>query len=169
MQNSRYSSLVFLCAIVLAIGIFSCGKEEVAPPPTQPTTEPAVTTPTTPVLDLTEVRKNIATNTASNIIIPSYRNLQAQTDELVSKIEAFTNEPTPSTLEAAQIALKDSWMAWQSASIYLFGPSEAVALRKSLNTYPTDTDQISVNVETGDYILGSIANQAAIGLSLIHI
>ena len=45
----------------------------------------------------------------------------------------------------------------------MFGPAEEVALRKSLNTYPTDAIQIDANIESGNYILGSLANQAAVG------
>jgi len=160
----KYHFLVLLIVLTLIGMLISCGEDSGSPltPATPtPTSTPAVEE--TPVVDLTVVRKNIATNVASGIIIPAYENLKINTEELVVSIEAFNSEPTETTLNAARIALKNSWIAWQGAAIFMFGPAESVALRKSLNTYPTDITLIDANIQSGDYILGSIANQAAIG------
>lgn len=151
--------IAFLFVATLGTILVSCGEDGdtlVTPTPTTPTTE-------TPTIDLTQVRGDIANNMANAIIIPAYENLQVQTDDLVTKVEAFNEDPSETTLVTAQAALKNSWLAWQSAAIYMFGPAENVALRKSLNTYPTDAHQIDENISSGDYILGAIANQAAVG------
>ncbi len=156
-------SLILLASFFTILVIISCGKDgdtpinPAAPTPTIPTS------PSTTDLDLSTVRSDIATNLATGIIIPAYENLKANTDELAASVELFNNNPTEANLVAAQTALKNSWLAWQSASIYMFGPAESVALRKSLNTYPTDVNQIAANIQTGDYILSSLANQAAVG------
>lgn len=160
----KFPSIILL-ALFTALVIISCGKDGDTPiTPASPTPLTPETTGTEqPTLDLTSVRKDIATNLATGLIIPAYENLKSNTDELSATIEAFNNDPSETNLVAAQIALKNSWLAWQSASIYMFGPAESVALRKSLNTYPTDVNQIAANIQTGDYILSSLANQAAVG------
>jgi len=136
---------IILLALFSALVVISCGKDDDSP------ISPAAPTPSVP---------EAPTTTA-------YENLQAHTNELSSTIEAFNNDPSEISLVAAKTALKNSWLAWQSANIYMFGPAESVALRKSLNTYPTDVTQISANIQTGDYILSSLANQAAVGFPAI--
>lgn len=162
-MSLKYRVVAFFFIATLGIILVSCGKDSgtmVTPtPPTTPTTP----TPTEPTVDLTKVRGDIANTTANDLIIPAYEYLKVQTDDLASKVKAFSDDPSENTLVPAQIALKNSRLAWQSAAIYMFGPAEEVALRKSLNTYPTDEEQINANIETGNYILGSLANQAATG------
>ena len=167
-MRSRFPFIALLALFAISV-IISCGKDGDTPiAPATPT--PSTQTPTTSTeqpTDLTSVRRDIATNLATGIIIPAYTQLQVHTDELVTTIEVFNNSPTEDNLVVAQAALKNSWIAWQRASIYLFGPSESVALRNSLNTYPTDVNQIDANIQTGDYILSSLANQAAVGFPAI--
>ncbi len=157
----------FFLLVFIGIALFSCSKEDtgggVTPNPTPSTS----VTPTTTTLDLTDVRRNIALNTANNIIIPAYQALKIESDHLLTSVDDFTNSPSAENLKIAQAALKNSWLAWQRSSMYLFGPAEEVALRKSLNTYPTDITLIAANIQHQEYILGSIANQAAIGFPAI--
>lgn len=164
-------SLLLLASFFTMLIIISCGKDGDTPiTPTTPTPTPSTSPTSTPeqtTVDLTTVRKDIATNLAIKIIIPAYENLKENTDELVVAVDLFNNNPTEEHLIAAQTALKNSWLAWQNASIYMFGPAESVALRKSLNTYPTDVNQIAANIQTGDYILSSLANQAAVGFPAV--
>ncbi len=159
----KYRLFAFLFTAAIGLILVSCGEESgTVVEPTTPTTPPTMT-PETPTVDLTAVRGRIATNLANNLIIPAYENLKVATNNLVIEVTAFTEAPSEATLATAQSALKNSWIAWQSAAIYMFGPAEEVALRKSLNTYPTDATQIDANIESGNYIIGSLANQAAVG------
>jgi len=154
----KYRFFSFFLTITLTILMLACEKEsgaEITPTSITPTEAPTV--------DLTTVRGDIANNVANGIIIPAYENLNAQVAQLSASVLAFSNAPSEATLVEAQSALKSSWLAWQRAAIYMFGPAESVALRKSLNTYPTNTNQIDANIASGDYILGSLANQAAVG------
>lgn len=166
-MNLRFSLSITLLVVSLSFIITSCGEDsrtvaEPTPSPTNPTT------PEPPTTDLTELRRKIATNIATNLVIPSYESLKQEVDNLVAKTEIFNADPSEENLLATQAALKASRLAWQSAAIYMFGPSEEVALRKSLNTYPTDANQINENIETGEYILSSLANQAAVGFPAIE-
>jgi predicted lipoprotein len=160
-EMSLLKSFLYTTALLLILGVIitGCGKDNGETPTPNP--------PTPPTVDLTAVRGKIATNVGTNIIIPAYENLSASVIELGAAVEDFNAEPTADALVVAQEALKNTWLTWQPAAIYMFGPSEDFALRKSMNTYPTNTNQINTNIESGDYILGSIANQAAVGLPAI--
>lgn len=109
-------------------------------------------------------RQAMLENYGSNVIIPSYETLQNTVDGLNSSATAFSNTPTTENLEVLQADLKKVRLAWQDASIFQFGPAGMQGLRGTLNTYPADTDQINSNIQSGDYQLGTIANQAAGGL-----
>ena len=123
--------------------------------------------PIAPKTSLADMRATINANTANQIIIPAYQQLADHTTQLNKAILDFTTSPNVEQLKTARTTLKNAWLRWQDASIYIFGPSESVALRKSLNIYPTNTDKIEKNITTNNYILSSIDNQAAIGFPAI--
>lgn len=102
-------------------------------------------------------------NYGSNIILPSYEKLQESINNLQSSAENFAEETTEANLEILQSDLKDARLAWQDASLFQFRPAESVLLRKSLNTYPADSDKINDNVSSGDYTFGTIGNRGAEG------
>ena len=108
-------------------------------------------------------RPAMLANFGNNMMIPAYQALQTAVDALQEATDAFAANPSANTLEAAQQALKAARLAWQDANLFQFGPAESKVLRAALNTYPTDADLIEANVASGNYVLGSIANQAAGG------
>ncbi|MEL7833674.1 imelysin family protein [Fodinibius sp. Rm-B-1B1-1] len=103
-------------------------------------------------------------NYGNNIILPAFEDMQSAVNELQTAADNFKTERTTGQLENLQTTLKQSRLAWQNVSPFQFGPAESVLLRASLNTYPTDTDKISENIESGDYSMESISNQDAAGL-----
>ena len=118
-------------------------------------------------VDLAAARADLASNIANQLIIPALEAIAPLSDDLVTAVDAFAQAPNETNLANAQGALKNVWQAWQAVAIYQFGPAESLTLRKSLNTYPTDEDQIEQNVLSGDYILGSLDNADAVGLPAI--
>ncbi len=108
-------------------------------------------------------RAQMLENYGQNIIIPAYTAFQDSVDQLSTAADSFAAEPTTDRLESLQSELKDARLAWQRVNLFQFGPAEMRVLRTSLNTYPTDTARIEDNIESGDYTLGSVSNQAAAG------
>ena len=102
-------------------------------------------------------------NYGTNVIVPAYDSLQQSVNTLSESASTFSETPTVENLESLQQQLKNARLAWQTASIFQFGPAEMQTLRASLNTYPTDTTQINDNIRSGSYTLGTIENQDAIG------
>lgn len=104
---------------------------------------------------------------ATQVIVPSFLKLNTETGNLQTAINAFTADPTQTTLDAAQAALKDAWLAWQGVNLYQFGPAADNGLRAALNNFPTDDRTIEANISSGDYSLSSISNLQAIGFPAI--
>lgn len=146
--------------LLLATSIFLSCEDEGAGPS-------GPTTPPSPTRDLADFRADLADHTANQIIIPAYQELLAKAQELRMNVYTFTEDPDPNTLAASRASLKDTWLVWQDASLFMFGPSESTALRNALNTYPTNADLIEENISTGEYILGSIGNRDAVGFPAI--
>ena len=145
----RFFALVLLAGAITLLGSCDSGGDaggEQPPPPPAGFDRPAM-----------------LGNFGNNMVIPAYQALQTAVDALEEAVNAFSADPSANTLEAAQQALKTARLAWQDANLFQFGPAESAVLRGALNTYPTDADLIEANVASGNYVLGSIANQAAGG------
>ena len=157
---NMYSPIKLLLSLLLLVGLtLSCDED--ADGPSTPIN------PTNPTRDLADFRADLAEHAANQIIIPAYLELQVKAQELRADIFTFTSDPDPNTLAASRASLKETWLAWQDASIFMFGPSERTALRNALNTFPTNTDLIEENIATGEYILNSIGNRAGVGFPAI--
>jgi len=109
-------------------------------------------------------RSEMLENYASNIILPSYEDLQTAVNDLQTAAQNFDAEPTLGNLETLQLALKDARLGWQDVSPFQFGPAESVLLRSSLNTYPVDTNKVNDYVSSGNYTFGTIESRDAAGL-----
>lgn len=113
--------------------------------------------------DLAALRMTVNTNIGNNLIIPAYEALLTKVNSLETTTADFIQEPDITKLQAVQDALKSAWISWQDASLYLLGPGESAGLRSALATYPTSDSKIETNIGAGNYILGSIDNQSAVG------
>lgn len=116
------------------------------------------------IVDLAELRQEIATHITNDLIFPAYQELSSKSKSLKEAATAFAQNPNPDNLDNLKTAHRESWINWQKTSLYYFGPTVNNGLRAGLNTYPTDADKIETNITSGDYQIGSIANQDAEGL-----
>ncbi len=156
----RTQGLIFCLCVLIVTGVFSCGQsgdDDASTPGSNPG----------PIVDLATSRGEVVMNTANQIILPGYDALKLGLEEMVTTFDAFTQTPDSEHLAAARKALKRTWLAWQEVAPFQFGPAETVALRQAANIYPTDVDKVNNNIAKGDYILGAIDNQAAVGLPAI--
>jgi len=108
-------------------------------------------------------RTPMLTNIADNLIIPNYQDLQTKLTDLSSKINTLNLNATQINLDAARVSWFDAYKQWQHCKVYEVGPHANVALRNSMNTYPSDTVLINNNIISGSYTLGAIGNIQAIG------
>ena len=138
-----------LLAASLVVALAACDSGGVSEPP--PTTDPAFE------------RSAMLTQWADAAIVPAYAALQTAVADLQAEADAFAAAPSEAGLEETRAALKAARLAWQDASLFVFGPAENAALRATLNTYPTDTGKVEANVASGSYTLGTVDNRAAVG------
>ena len=102
-------------------------------------------------------------NIADNLIIPNYEQLQSDINELKATIDLLNSNPTQLLLDSVRIDWLQTYKQWQHCKTFEVGPASDLALRTSMNTYPTDTALIESNITSGSYTLGSIGNIQAIG------
>lgn len=112
---------------------------------------------------LAQQRMAISQQAAEGILLPELRDLAGHTDQLLTNVEAFQTQPDSLSLARLRASLEQTWTQWQSMAMFSFGPAETQTLRNSLNTFPTDTSKIVGNIESGNYVLGSLDNLSAMG------
>jgi uncharacterized protein len=94
-------------------------------------------------------------NLADNVIIPAYAELADKATLLQSAAGAFTENPTVASLDVAQQAWVETYLAWQHANAFNFGPAGEEGLRKrlveELGTFPVSGEKINTILSTGTY------------------
>lgn len=98
-----------------------------------------------------------------NVIIPSYDSLKRKTNLLQESVTSFTSSPSTELLIDLRNDFKVAYRAWQYCAAFQFGPAETELLRDNLNTFPTDPDQINLNIASGSYNLETASNLDAKG------
>ncbi len=98
-------------------------------------------------------RAEMLENYAGNLIIPAYENLLVEVQDLKSNWESFQQTPTITTLENTQVSWQETYLAWQRANAFNFGPAEEEGLKKALveeiGVFPVDAEGIEGYIGQG--------------------
>lgn len=102
-------------------------------------------------------RKELLENIATNLIIPSYQNLESNTNLFVEATQNFTQNPSVSTLEAAQTAWESAYLSFQDANVYNFGPAQGTlgSLVENVGTFPASEIKIENYISAGNSSLNN--------------
>ncbi|MEM7036135.1 MAG: imelysin family protein [Bacteroidota bacterium] len=104
-------------------------------------------------------------NLATNVIVPSYEDLETASQAYATAVSDFSQTPTEANLETLRTSLREFWHTWVSgASIYEFGPAQSLVLRTAMNTWPVDENQVENNIAAGTWNLETASNVDARGL-----
>jgi predicted lipoprotein len=95
-------------------------------------------------------------NIGENIIVPAYANLKIAVDNLDLATDAFVQQPTAISLQAAQTIFSTAYIRYQSASCFEFGPADSELLRANFNVFPCDTPKINSKIIAGDFNLSTV-------------
>ena len=97
-------------------------------------------------------RKELLENIATNLIIPSYQNLETNTKLLVEAAQNFAQNPSLTTLETAQIAWKSAYLSFQDANVYNFGAAQGTlgSLTENVGTFPISETKIENYIGAGN-------------------
>ncbi len=148
MNNYRLIFTITAMMAIISVGIVTgCKKENPAPDEPEDTFD----------------RTSMLTNFADSLIIPQYTALSAELAILEVQANSFNAAPDVAELNALRAAFQQAYYAYQSVSIFEFGPAETESFRLNCNTFPTDTAQIILNVSNGTYNLFLASNLDAKG------
>jgi predicted lipoprotein len=108
-------------------------------------------------------RTAMMTNLADNLIIPSIENLDVLLDELVLTKDNFAAQPDLASLNELRINYVNAYTAWQHVEMYNIGKAEELGYNFQMNVYPTNVQDITVNISNGNYDLDAVNNNDAVG------
>lgn len=122
--------------------------------------EPTDTNPSLAEFD----RKAMLENIAEREIIPAYTEFNDKVSVLQNAKNTFVESKNLDNLITLQEAFVETYFVWEEVAMFEFGPAMQMALRASMNTYPTDVEQIENNINSQSYNLETADNLSAIGL-----
>jgi predicted lipoprotein len=99
--------------------------------------------------------KPLLSHYSKDIIIPAYDELKAEVTALRTHGDRFVNTPTTEHLDSFQAAFTRSYLAWQTAAPFDFGPAETHFLTNGLNNYPLNQGQTLAKIQAIDTNLSS--------------
>lgn len=108
-------------------------------------------------------RGPVLTNWADNIIIPSYEAFSVEMTVLTSAFETFKTDASTSNLIAFRASWLSTYKTWQRVAMFEIGPAESSDFRFSMNTYPTDANEIDGHIASGTYDLSLSSNRDSKG------
>ncbi len=92
-------------------------------------------------------------NWADNIIIPCYENFAVFTETLEEKTLAFTANPNETNLIELRESFIESYIEFQTVSLFEISVAEGLNYRERLNTYPASVSEIEQRISANQYNL----------------
>jgi predicted lipoprotein len=108
-------------------------------------------------------RKAMLENWYDHILQPAFEDFKNHSRSLQMATSAFSQNPDSANIGVLKTRFKEAYHSLQRIKPFEIGPSENISLRASLNTYPTDTNQVLSNIALGGTNLGSAENIDAKG------
>ena len=110
----------------------------------------------------------ILTNEASNVILATYVGLEGQAGNLQNAVQAFVDDPSASTLDAAQQAWIDTRNPWEASESFLFGPVAEDELDPALDSWPVDESNIQSVLNSSDAITPALVRNLSTNSKGFH-
>ena len=102
----------------------------------------------------------VLTNVGPNVIVATYRDLDAAAAALLNSINTLAATPTDANLQAARSAWVTTRAPWEASEGFLFGPVDQFGLDPALDTWPVDEIIIQSILDGSDAITPEfVANQ----------
>lgn len=91
-------------------------------------------------------RDKMFQETATNIVLPYYAELEAAALALKEASTTLCKEPTEANLKAAQNAWRKTRLARKRSQVLRYGPAEKLDSRTKIDTWPAKTDKIDADI-----------------------
>lgn len=109
-------------------------------------------------------RRALLEHYATRFIAPAYDTLGSRLNLLQAAAHAMADQPSPANLEKARNAWSASYLAWQHANAFNFGPAGEQGIRKTLleevGTFPVNTSLIESRIQFGQLDLADFQRDA---------
>ncbi|KZS38321.1 peptidase M75 superfamily protein [Aquimarina aggregata] len=102
-------------------------------------------------------RQALLENIADNIAIPAYQNLANDIEVLKTAASTFVATPNESNLQSIRTAWLNSYVSWQSVSVFEIGKAEELSFRNFMNVFPVSASEIEANITSGTYDLNAVS------------
>lgn len=107
-----------------------------------------------PPVDDTFNRNAFLEHMADELILPGFRSLHQEMEQLQARLESFVNKPDSGQLELARQQWWQTYQAWLKVNSFNVGPAAESGLRKSLaeeiGTFPVNSAGIESRIASGD-------------------
>ncbi|MFL0108481.1 imelysin family protein, partial [Tenacibaculum maritimum] len=100
-------------------------------------------------------RKEMLTHWANNLIVPGYTDFAEKTENLKDAANNFAVTPNQANLLTLRTSWKTAYMVWQKVSIFQIGKAETLNMVSNMNTFPTNIEDLTLNITSGNYDLTS--------------
>ena len=124
-------------ALAAALLLAGCQKEEIEPQNT------AVGSPGYNAAALLE-------NTATTVVLGTYRDVDTQAARLQTAVGALAAAPTPAALAAARQAYRDARAPWEITEAFAFGPVSTQGLDAVIDTWPLNRVDLAALLASTD-------------------
>ena len=92
----------------------------------------------------------LLSNTAHNVILSNYRDLDQQAGALQAAVRALAAQPTPAALAAARQAYRTARLPWESTEAFAFGPVSTLGLDAVIDTWPLNRVDLAALLASAD-------------------
>jgi len=134
-QPTKVQQVALLFSFTLLLGLSACSDTEMDNTPT----------------DFN--RSGMLENYSENLITPAYAKLEQEVQNLQQSWEAFESTPSETSLQVLRANWTSTYLAWQDANSFNFGPAAAQGSDRGLlveiGTFPVDIDQLEQNITAG--------------------
>jgi len=94
-------------------------------------------------------RKAMLTHLADGMILPGYTNFKTVFETMLTRANAFADQPSQASLTELRQAWAAAYTEWQKVELYDVGPGEKYTLRNFFNIYPADAAGIEGYISAG--------------------
>jgi len=98
-------------------------------------------------------RKQMLSDWADGIIIPSYEAYILSLDSMKQSALVFTQQMSEENLSRLRESWRGAYIKWQHVAMFEIGKAEQISLRNYTNVYPCDTAELINNISSGNYNL----------------
>ncbi|MEZ4922857.1 MAG: imelysin family protein [Crocinitomicaceae bacterium] len=112
-------------------------------------------------------RKAMLDNMASAVIIPQLNSFNEDVISLNTAALTYTANTNTTNLQDLRSKYAIAYKSFQKCKMFDFGPMSDQFIKSSMNTYPTDTVQIELNISQGSVDVNAASNIDAIGFPAI--